>query len=86
MPLSYEYIRESFLGPDCVEIFCRQMTDQLVFCKECGEIPMLLHILKDQDRMEIHLKQHKHDSFEHAILYQFLRRTFEDDPQLQRSR
>jgi len=65
---SYDYFIEYLQRPDCEWIFCRQLSDQLVICEECGERPILYNVLKDEDAMQRHLNHHHAESDARAAL------------------
>ncbi len=65
---SYDWLQEYLQRPDCEWIFCRQLSDQLVICEECGERPILYNVLKDEDAMQRHLNHHHAESDARAAL------------------
>lgn len=65
---SYDWLQEYLQRPDCEWIFCRQLSDQLVICEECGERPILYNVLKDEDTMQRHLDHHHAESDARAVL------------------
>ena len=56
---SYDQMRKSFRGKDRKKEFCEQMSDQLVFCEECGQRPILYNGMRDEDSMDHHLNYHE---------------------------
>jgi len=65
---SYDCFKEYLQRPDCEWVFCRQLSDQLVICEECGERPILYNVLKDEDAMQRHLNHHHAESDARAAL------------------
>jgi len=65
---SYDWLQEYLQRPDCEWVFCRQLSDQLVICQECGERPILYNVLKDEDAMQRHLNHHHAESDARAAL------------------
>ena len=59
---SYDDVLKSMLAADCKEEFCRQLSDQLVFCERCGQRPILYNVIRDEDSMTHHLSGHKRES------------------------
>lgn len=59
---SSNVVRDFLTRADCREVFCRQLSDQLIYCQECSERPILHNILKDEDAMRIHLTGHHESS------------------------
>ena len=58
LQFSYDDVRKCMLADDCKEEFCRQLSDQLVFCQRCGQKPILYNIIRDEDAMKRHLCDH----------------------------
>lgn len=44
------------------KVFCRQLANQWSVCKGCLERPILYNVLKDEEAMRAHLKEHQHES------------------------
>lgn len=63
---SYDDVRKCMLAADCKEEFCRQLSDQLVFCERCGQRPILYNVIRDEDSMRRHLSDHKRESEIHV--------------------
>ena len=61
---SYHNVRDSFLGKECKERFCKQLSDQLVFCEGCGQRPILYNVIRDEDSVERHLRGHQRSQVE----------------------
>ena len=59
---SYNDVRESFVGIGCKERFCEQLSDQLVFCEECDQKPILYNVIRDKDSVKRHLRDHSRRS------------------------
>lgn len=55
---SYDWLQEYLQRADCEWVFCRQLSDQLVICQECGERPIFYNVLKNEDAMRQHLNNH----------------------------
>ncbi|KAG6997760.1 hypothetical protein G7Y79_00038g075190 [Physcia stellaris] len=69
---SYEPVRAFVARVSCKEEFCRQLSDQLVYCDDCTERPVLHNILKDEDAMRTHLDKHNNESDAKRALYDLL--------------
>ncbi|CAF9937324.1 MAG: hypothetical protein HETSPECPRED_000495 [Heterodermia speciosa] len=59
---SYDDIRSSLRGKDVEEKFCEQLSDQLVFCEECGQRPILFNVIRDEDSMKRHFGGDKREN------------------------
>lgn len=59
---TYDIVRDFITRADGREVFCSQLSDQLVYCQECSERLILYNILKDEDAMRIHLTGHHESS------------------------
>ena len=71
---SYDDVQNSLLAKDCKEELCRQLSDQLVFCEDCGQKPILYTVIRDEDSMKRHLKDHKGESREQDAEIERIRR------------
>lgn len=65
------------LRTDCAEVFCRQLSDQLVPCKSCNERPILFNVIKDEGAMRNHVNNHHDWSAARESLYQLLKSTIQ---------
>ena len=72
-PTSYRYVKASLRDEDCKDVFCQQLSDQLVYCNECAGRPVLHIVQKDEASMKQHLRNHKNETDDHIDLYKRLR-------------
>ena len=77
VPRSYRYIKRSLRGENCKEVFCRQLSDLLVFCKDCKIRPMEHIVTKDEAAMKEHLGNHRVETDQHRTLYKRLMSTID---------
>ena len=59
---SYDDYRNSLRGKDCKKEYCEQMSDQLLYCSECGHRPILYNVIRDEASMRRHLSDHKREN------------------------
>ena len=72
LTVSYEPVRDFVARVSCKEEFCQQLSDQLVYCDDCTERPVLYNILKDEDAMRRHLAEHHSEADAKKALYDML--------------
>ena len=77
LPSSYRFIENSIVGTDCKEAFCRQLSDQLLFCEKCHARPILFNVQKDEYQMRRHLERHQHENDSHRSLAELLLSTMD---------
>ena len=75
LPTSYRYVHASLQNKKCKDVFRRQLSDQLVFCRGCKARPIRHMVTKNQAAMKEHLDKHEHETDDHKKLYQFLKST-----------
>ena len=77
---SYGSVRDYMLRPDSKEVFCRQLSDQLTLCEGCFERPILYNVIKNEEAMQNHLKNHNYGGWARDELYQMLMSTLPETP------
>lgn len=77
MPVSFEYIKEGFMGEECKRIFCEQLSDQLGICDECHTRPIMYCVIKDEYLMRRHLEKHRNEDTTHEVLRDLLLSTLQ---------
>lgn len=69
---SYDSVRDFVSRPDSMEIYCRQLSDQLTLCESCFERPILYNVVKDEAAMQNHISNHNYGGWARDSLYQML--------------